>query len=307
MKNEQFIFSGFGGMELPARIWLPEEAPTAILQITHGMTEHIGRYESLAQVLTPLGIAVAGFDLRGHGNNPGTAGVASFGEGGWEASIEDMKCFFDLLKNRFPGISHYMHGFSLGSLLLREYLGKYPQGIAGAVILGTGQQPRWLLRLMMAIVRGQIRKVGFDGYSPLVRKLSFGVYNQHFKPNRTEKDWLCSDADVLDSFISDPLCRDNFSAGLFYQMLGGMERTGNPETYNTWDKSIPVLLICGENDPVGNMGKASAAVKDSMEKAGIPVAFHLLPNARHMVLGEEGSGAAETSRNLIIDWIGETK
>ena len=305
MNKQTFHFSGFGGTSLPAVIWLPEERPSAVLQITHGMTEHMGRYENLAHTLCPLGIAVAGFDLRGHGQNPGQPGIASFGETGWEASVEDMKCFFDLLNSRFPGIRHYMHGFSLGSFLLREYLGKYPQGIAGALILGTGQQPRWLLRIMKAIVRGQIRKVGFDGYSPLVRKLSFGVYNQHFKPNRTEKDWLCSDEAVLNDFIADPLCRENFSAGLFYQMLGAMEPTAAAESYAGWDKNIPILLICGGKDPVGNMGKGAAAVKDSMEKAGLTVQFHLLPNVRHMVLGEEGSGAAETVRALIAQWIGE--
>ena len=303
MKTESLTFSGAGGRDLPACFWLPDSKPVAILQITHGMTEHIGRYESLARFLCPLGIAVAGFDLRGHGKNPGDPKVASFGEGGWEASLEDMKRFFDLLENRFPDTPHYMHGFSLGSFLLREYLGKYPQGISGVVLLGTGQQPRWLLQLMQAIVRSQIKKVGFDGYSSLVRKLSFGVYNQNFKPNRTEKDWLCSDDSILDSFIADPLCRDNFSAGLFYQMLGAMTRTGDPNCYRTWDTSIPVLLICGAQDPVGNMGKGATAVKHALEKAGVPVQFHLLPNCRHMVLGEETGGAADTARKLIADFL----
>lgn len=303
MREELFTFKGALGTVLSAACWLPDSEPKVILQITHGMTEHMGRYEALAQFLCPLGIAVAGFDLRGHGKNPGDAKVASFGEGGWEASLEDMKLFSDMLQSRFPAIPHYLHGFSLGSFLLREYLGRYPGSIAGVVLMGTGQQPRWLLKAMQAIVRGQIKKVCFDGYSPLVRKLSFGVYNQNFKPNRTEKDWLCSDDSVLDSFIADPLCRDNFSAGLFFQMLGAMARTADPACYQTWDKAIPVLLICGEQDPVGNMGKGAAAVKSAMAKAGIPVQFHLLPSCRHMVLGEERSGAAETARRLMADFL----
>ena len=226
MRTERFRFTGHNHTDLPALLWQPEGETRALLQITHGMTEHIGRYEAFAEEMTALGIAVAGFDLRGHGTNPGDRAVASFGEKGWEAALKDMKCFYGLLEERFPGIPHYLHGFSLGSFLLREYLGRYPEDGAGAVILGTGNQPGWVLSVMLAIVKAQIQKVGFDGYSPLVRQLSFGTYNRKFKPNRTEKDWLCSDRETLDAFIADPLCRENFSAGLFWQMLSAMKRTG---------------------------------------------------------------------------------
>ncbi len=303
MKTEVFAFHGFQDSILPAMLWLPEGETKALLQITHGMTEHIGRYEAFAQEMTAQGIAVAGFDLRGHGRNPGDKAVATFGEGGWEASLGDMKRFYELLEERFPGVPHYLHGFSLGSFLLREYLSLYPNDGAGAVILGTGNQPLWLLSIMMAIVKGQIKQVGFDGYSPLVRQLSFGTYNQKFKPNRTEKDWLCSDNATLDGFLADPLCRENFSAGLFYQMLGAMKRTGGKTAYENWNKNTPVLLICGENDPVGNMGKGARAVMQAMKKAGLDVSFHLLPGSRHMVLGEEKSGAATQARSIICQWL----
>lgn len=120
MYNETFEFSGCCGMALPAVLWLPDGEPRRILQIVHGMTEHIGRYEAFAKALTAQGIAVAGYDLRGHGQNPGNPDVASFGEGGWEASLEDMRLFFEYLAARFPGVPHDMLGFSLGSFLLRE-------------------------------------------------------------------------------------------------------------------------------------------------------------------------------------------
>ncbi len=303
MRTESFDFSGCNENTLHAMLWQPEGETKALLQITHGMTEHIGRYEAFARELTAQGIAVAGFDLRGHGKNPGDKEVASFGEGGWEAAIGDMKRFYDLLEDRFPDVLHYLHGFSLGSFLLREYLGHYPEDGAGAVILGTGNQPGWLLSIMMAIVKGQIKKAGFDGDSPLVRQLSFGTYNQKFKPNRTEKDWLCSDSETIDEFIADPLCRDNFSAGLFYQMLSAMKRTGGKDAYDTWDKEKPILLICGENDPVGNMGKGAKSVMQAMNQARLDVTFHLLPGSRHMILGEQASGAADAAVKIILEWI----
>lgn len=304
MTKELFQFDGHAGTHLPAVIWLPECEPRLILQITHGMTEHAGCYEALAEYLSPLGVVVAGFDLRGHGQNPSDGSIASFGENGWEASIQDMKRFFTLLDTRFPGIHHYMLGFSLGSFLLRDYLGRYPQGVTGAIIMGTGYQPRLLLRIMKAIVKGQVNKVGVDGFSSLVRTLSFGVYNQKFKPGRTDRDWLCSDDAALDRFIVDPLIRRDISAGLFYQMLDAMERTGNAKSYQNWNKEMPVFLLYGDTDPVGNFGKGVPNIYRQMQTAGFThVQMQQLIGARHLLLWEESCGAAETTRHAIADWL----
>jgi len=299
MKEEQFTMNG-----LHAVIWQPEQNVRAILQITHGMTEHMGRYETLATDLCNQGIAVAGFDLRGHGRNPGDPQIASFGANGWETAIGDMRLFFRELQNRFPKTPHYMLGFSLGSFLLREYLGKYPDDVAGVLIAGTGHQPGWLLTIMMSIVKGEIKKAGFDGTTDLVKQLSFGTYNQKFKPNRTEADWLCNDTDSLDQYLADPLVRKNISAGLFRELLGSMKRTGNAESYAGWDKEMPVLLLYGSEDPVGDSGKGILKLCALMKKAGMQaVECQQFPGARHDIFHEEISGTAENVRHCIADWL----
>lgn len=305
MKTETFEFAGYNGTVLPAYVWLPEGEVKAVLQITHGMTEHMGRYEAFAQYLQPMGIAVAGFDLRGHGKNPGDAEVASFGEGGWAASIEDMRLFYALLQVRFPGVAHYMLGFSLGSFLLREYLTKYPGegALSGAIIMGTGHQPGWLLSLMIGIVNGQIQKAGFDKTTDLVRQLSFGTYNQKFKPNRTAADWLCADEVELDKYLADPLVRREISAGLFRELLGSMKRTGSASAYDGWNTELPILLISGQDDPVGDGGKGVRAIYNRMKKSGMEnVTLKLFPGARHDLIHEETNGAEE-ARKRIAEWI----
>lgn len=305
MKKETFEFTGHNATMLPAVLWLPEGEIKSVLQITHGMTEHMGRYEKFAEYLCPQGIAVAGFDLRGHGKNPGDPDVASFGEDGWAASIEDMRLFFELLKQRFPEISHYMLGFSLGSFLLREYLTKYADEgeITGAIIMGTGHQPGWLLSIMMGIVNGQIKKAGFDKTTDLVRQLSFGTYNQKFKPNRTIADWLCADRDELDKYLADPLVRKDISAGLFWELLGSMKRTGRPFEYDGWDTSLPILLISGQDDPVGDSGKGVQTIYNRMKKTGMEnVSMKLFSGARHDLLHEEAT-CAESVRHCIADWM----
>lgn len=300
-----FEFIGHGAIALPAVIWQPEQEIKAVLQITHGMTEHMGRYESLAADLCRDGIAVAGFDLRGHGKNPGNPEIASFGVGGWTASIEDMRLFFTELRSRFPGVPHYILGFSLGSFLLREYLTKYPcEGeLTGAIIAGTGHQPGWILAVMMAIVKGEFKKAGFDGTTDLIKQLSFGTYNQKFKPNRTEADWLCSDVSALDAYLADPLVRKNISAGLFWELLGSMKRSGSAFEYDGWDTSLPILLISGQEDPVGDAGKGVRTIYNRMKKVGMEnVTLNLLPNARHDIFHEEANGTAAAVRHCIAAW-----
>lgn len=306
MKTEIIEFAGFDGITLAAVLWQPEGEIKAMLQIAHGMTEHMGRYERFAADLCGQGIAVAGFDLRGHGKNSGTPNVASCGKGGWEASVEDMRLFFELLEQRFPGVPHYMLGFSLGSFLLREYLTKYPaEGeVAGAIIAGTGHQPRWLLSIMMGIVKGQIKKAGYDQTTDQVRQLSFGTYNQKFKPNRTTADWLCSDEAELDQYLADPLVRKDISSGLFYELLGSMKRTASRFEYNGWDTSLPVLFLSGKVDPVGDCGKGVQTIYHRMKKTGMEnVTIRLFENARHDIFHEEACGVAETVRRCISDWI----
>ncbi|MBQ8619695.1 MAG: lysophospholipase [Clostridia bacterium] len=306
MHTETFAFSGSGGMKLPAVLWLPEGEPKWILQITHGMTEHIGRYEAFARTLAAQGIAVAGYDLRGHGQNPGNPDVASFGENGWEASLEDMRLFFEHLSTRFPGVPHDMLGFSLGSFLLREYLGRWSSSVSRAIIMGTGHQPAPVLFVMMAIVKGQIGKGGFDNTTDLVHRLSFGMYNQKFRPNRTQSDWLCADNARLDTYLADPLCRRSISSGLFWQLLGAMKRAGIEAACSTWNKELPVLLISGQEDPVGDGGKGVKAVKKQLDAAGMKdVSLHLIPGARHVLLDEYESGAADEAIRIIGDWLKE--
>ena len=305
MIRELFEFAGYGEAKLPARLWVPDGEVKAVLQITHGMTEHMGRYEAFAEYLCPMGIAVAGFDLRGHGANPGDPEVASFGEGGWAASIEDMQLFYEHLQRRFPGMPHFMLGFSLGSFLLREYLTKYPDEgtLSGTIIMGTGHQPGWLLSIMQWIVKGQIKKAGFDRTTDLVRQLSFGTYNQKFKPNRTSADWLCADEAELDKYLEDPLVRKDISAGLFWELLGSMKRSGSTFEYDGWDTGLPILLISGQDDPVGDGGKGVRAIYNRMKKTGMEnVTLKLFPGARHDLLHEE-KGCAEAARKLIAEWI----
>lgn len=298
MKREYFDFEGVGGKQLPAVIWRPENV-RAVLQVVHGTTEHIGRYQAFADAMAAFGVTVAGFDLREHGRNPGDPDVVEFQPGDWQACVQEARMFHEHLRREFPGVPVFVMGFSLGSFVVRDLLNTdfRPEGV---VLVGTGHQPGWLLAIMRRIVAGQIRKVGFDKPSALVRKLSFGVYNDKFKPNRTDVDWLSADEKVVDDYLSDPLVRRKTSAGMFWELLGSMQRRSNLKEYVHWDKDLSVLLISGDQDPVGGAGKGVAVIHRWMEKAGMKyVTLKLVPGARHAIL----MGNAEEVQKTIGEWM----
>lgn len=303
MKTDCFEFIS-ENTRLSAILWLPEGQPKAILQIAHGMTEHMGRYEAFATALTMRGIAVCGYDLRGHGKNGKDKEIASFGEGGWQLSLQDMENFRREMKTRLGDAPYFMMGFSLGSFLLRDYLGIYPNTIDGALIIGTGDQPSMVLSMIKAVVKGEWKKAGCDGTTPLVKQLSFETYNQKFKPCQTESDWLCADEQELAAYINDPLCRKHISAGLFWQLLDSMQRTGNKKSLAAWKKDLPVLLLSGEQDPVGSNGKGVRAVYRQLTKAGMTdVTMELFPDARHDLFHERASQGAEKATATVLSWV----
>ena len=108
----------------------------------------------------------------------------------------------------------------------------------------------------------------------------------------------------LDAYLSDPLCCRDISFGLFWQLLGAMKRTGSREACATWNKDMPVLLISGQDDPVGDGGKGVPAVKKLLDAAGMnDVSLHLIPGARHILLDERESGAADAAARIICEWL----
>lgn len=285
-------------------VWKPEGEIRSILHIVHGMTEHIGRYDEFAKLLNKKGIFVIGMDLPGHGRNRAGEKVASLGENGWVDTLENIEYINKELCKIYRNIPVTMLGFSLGSFIVRDYMAKDPENVSGAVIAGTGLQPSPVLSILKKVVSGQIKKVGFDHPSDLVTKLTFGTYNKKFAPARTMADWLCSDESEIDKYLEDSLSKPEISAGLFYQMLDGMQRTGKADTYNGWNKDTKVLLISGAEDPVGNNGKGVKNVKKQMEKAGMKnIRISLIENCRHDIFHEISNGGFEKACKEIADFV----
>ena len=304
MKKENLLMKGYDHTYIPVTIWSPDEEPRIILQIIHGMTEHVGRYEELAEELTKEGIVVAGFDLRGHGRQKKDPDCASMGENGWKYTLKEMRMLNRILLKRHPKCKVAMLGFSLGSFLLRDYLSYAGDHISYAILVGTGYQPAAVLGMLKNTAKKQIKKHGFDCPSKKVNKLTFGTYNKKFKPNVTSADWICSDEKERELYLNDRFCTKEISNGLFLQLLEAMHRTGEKKVYEKWNKNVNVLLLSGEDDPVGDFGKGVKKVFLQMEKAEIEnVELTLIEDCRHDLLHEKENGGSEEAIDAIKEFL----
>jgi len=297
VRNEFTFPSADGKTAIHAVEWLPESEIVAVLQIAHGVSEYILRYEPFAEFLTQQGFAVVGHDHLGHGNSVAVgASRLYFGpKGSWNWVVEDIYTLRTLAGKHFPGLPYFLLGHSMGSFLARTYLIRYPGTVSGAVIMGTGQMSPALIAGGKAVAIAEGARIGEESASPLVAKLSFDTYNKVFAPNRTGFDWLSVNEENVDRYIADPLCGGNASIGLFREMLGGMSFIAKPENVRKMNLNTPILFISGEMDPVGDCGKGVKRAYDSFCKASMrDVSLKLYPGLRHEIL-------CEKEREIVFD------
>ena len=150
MSRENFtIPSSRGDEELNCYRWMPDVEPIASLQIVHGMTEHILRYDDFACYLNSRGFAVYGHDHLGHGGTSEEKGFIAE-EHGDDMLVADMGLVNSRMRSDLPGIPHFVMGHSMGSFVTRRFLTVGGDGIDAAVIMGTGQQAGYQVSLALS-------------------------------------------------------------------------------------------------------------------------------------------------------------
>lgn len=283
--REKHFPSATGVCEIRYRIWQPDD-PRICVQIIHGMAEHIDRYDAFARFLAENGVLVFGMDLAGHGNSIRNGQpYGFFGEkDGWDHLIEDNRTMRDLVLKDLPALPRILFGHSMGSFLARAYAGRRGEDFDAFIFSGTaGGNPA--LPIAKLIARSAIKKGKGKEPNEKLNALSFGSYNKPFRPNRTAFDWLTRDTEIVDQYVSDPLCGFVFTSYAFYDLFTGLSEIAG----KTWAQRVPkkpILLISGENDPVGNGGKGVRRVERWLKANGHFPCMLLYPEGRHEMLNE---------------------
>ena len=259
-----------------------------IVQICHGMAEHLERYEEFIDFLTSSGYVVFIHDHLGHGKSvKNDDELGFFGEkDGYKTLVSDVKLVTDLAKDKYPELPVFLFGHSMGSFIARYYTQLYSAGIKGAVFCGTaGPNPGAKVGVMLANMI--IKQKGSHYRSKLIDKIAFGSYNKKCRPQRTPFDWLTKDNAIVDKYIDDKYCGFLFTAAGYRDLFNLLLTVNRPEWFTSFNNDFSVFLIAGEDDPVGSYGAGVKKVYDSLVSAGHNnVGMKLYPGDRHEILNE---------------------
>ncbi len=276
-----------------------------VVQISHGVGEHAGRYHPIASLLQKQGYEVYANDHRVHGRSAKSKALLGFydGKNYFDDAVQDMRELTLLIKKEHPEKKIILFGHSMGALLSRKYVIKYGDDLQALILSGTGGFLKGLgnIGLFSAKVIRTFR--GRTKSNNLLKSVFFSEFNKKFKPNRTNVDWISSDERQVDLFEADPYRIEDFSLSIFLDILKGSKEINKQTTFNATPKKLPIFIFSGDKDPVGEMGKGIKRVVKQYEKAGInDLTFKLYKGGRHEMLNEVNKEEVEQD---VLNWLNE--
>lgn len=298
---------------------VPSDAPLrGLVQIVHGMAEHIGRYEPFARFLTDHGFAVCANDHVGHGLTAATS--RELGHiplrAGEDVLVEDVHELRRRACERLAGrsasqpnnpaatstaasdrdaplasVPYAIFGHSMGSYVTRVYLTRHAFGVRAAVLCGTGQEP-WIKTTAGLAVTSLLAAVAGERHvSALVHAIGPGGYARQMGRGAGANDWIAADPAVVRAFDADPLSGQRFTVGGYHTLSRLVADARNPRRAAKIPKGLPMLFIAGDEDLVGRRGAGVAEAAAEYRRLGVEIVDERLYHGyRHEILNESVGG-----------------
>ena len=293
--------SSDGKDNVHACIWAAEGECKAVLQIIHGMAEYAERYAPFGEKLSKLGITVCAEDHLGHGRTAKDKDDLGYmaDAKGYAPVLSDIASLTEIMRIKYQGVPYFVLGHSMGSFFCRKYISIYGKELAGAVIMGTGFMGGALTGTAKLLTQTVATFKGWRHRSKFINNLAFGSYNKRFE-GRTEYDWLSVNQENVDKYIADELCGVPFTCNAFYGLFSIIHEACKGSTIKAIPETLPLLLVSGKDDPVGNYGKGVIKFYDKLSKYGKNVSMTLYEGYRHEILNDDCAPLVEDD---IIEFI----
>lgn len=261
-------------------------APRGLVHINHGMAEHALRYAEFAEYLNSCGFNVVAHNHRGHGPlQQGELQGHYADTDGWQKLLDDIQLVRD--ESNPQQLPYILFGHSMGSFIAQAYALQHPSNLAALILSGSNLQAPALFTLAGYIARIEQMRKGQRSSSALLNYLSFGSFNNQFKPCRTDFDWLSRDQHEVDKYIADLYCGFDCSTQLWRDLFTGLHSISQANAFKVLPAELPVYLFAGELDPVGRQGKGMRSLYTRFQKTGHQnVTLQLYPSGRHEMLNE---------------------
>ncbi len=288
MKTHTTTIEGTANANLHVRITKPLGSAKAVLHILHGMAEYAARYDAFAQHLANEGIIVVAHDHRGHGLSVKEERVGILDKSDtFNAILADVDCVMQSIRKDYETLPYFFLGHSMGSVILRRYLQKYPAYVDKAIIMGSPPRYPFLFVKVMRFI------ATFSGFfiAANKRRTSFAAmlnkgFLKDYETIRTPFDWLSTNEKNVDKYIEDPLCGYPYNKRFYRQFFKLIDETNKRKAIRM-TKAIPMLFISGVDDPLADNMKAVEKLESlyrNLAKAQTKVIK--IEDARHEVLNE---------------------
>jgi len=275
------VSSVLDGSPISVRQWLPppEIDSRAVVQLTHGISEHSGRYDHFARHLAENGYRVYASDLRGHGLSVPQTQLGQASIHFWADTTADMKQLLDIMHAENPNLPRFAFGHSLGSALTQGHIQAWGAMLKGAILCGTFGAFPGMSGSQLRDAAEAVRPLAFSAdTSDKVSTLFLDLLNNLNKvsgPNFKGCDWQTSDQIEIDRFLRDPLNGKPFCNRMMYGVLLGLSQLWTPENERLIPQDLPILIMCGTRDPVGGMTTTVQALIDRYRKNGVREVSHI--------------------------------
>ena len=283
---EERYLTADDGHRIFLRVWTAEN-PVAVVHINHGMAEHSLRYDAFAKYLNSNGLTVYAQDHRGHGFTKEEDEKGWFAESdGWKRICRDAWFVDEYIIREYSHLPLILFGHSMGSFVARTCLADHSDSYKAAIICGTGGSQGLVGRIGHFIASRRARKDSGKMPDEFMQRLAFGSFAKHF-PGEGETGWLSKDKEEVRKYNEDPLCGFVCSSQFYADLIEGSFTANNADRAAQIRKDIPLLIISGTNDPVGDYGKGVRKVYRMYKNAGIEnITLRLFDKDRHEILNE---------------------